>query len=56
MLPHEGGKGKPQTEGLVERFHQMLIQMLSVYVEKHGRDWDCYPPYRMLTASRLKSQ
>ena len=35
----------PQTDGLVERFHQTLIQMLSLYVEKHGRDWDQYLPF-----------
>lgn len=35
----------PQTDGLVERFHRTLIQMLSLYVRKHGRDWDCYLPY-----------
>lgn len=35
----------PQTDGLVERFHQTLIQMMSVYVKKHGRDWDRYLPY-----------
>ena len=50
MLPHEGEKVNtsgyhPQTNGLVERFHQTLIQMLSLYVEKHGRDWNRYLPY-----------
>ena len=33
------------ADGLVERFHQTLIQMLSLYVEKHGRDWDRYLLY-----------
>ena len=37
-----------QTDGLVERFHQTLIQMLSLYVEKHGRDWDHYLPYFLM--------
>ena len=28
----------PQTDGLVERFHQTLMSMLSKYVEKHAKD------------------
>ena len=45
----------PQTDGLVERFHQTLIQMLSLYVEKHGRDWDQYLPF-LLYAYRVSLQ
>ena len=45
----------PQTDGLVERFHQTLISMLSRYVEKHARDWDHYLPY-MLYAYRVTAQ
>ena len=45
----------PQTDGLVERFHKTLIQMLSLYVEKHGRDWDHYLPY-LLYAYRVSAQ
>ena len=45
----------PQTDGLVERLHQTLIQMLSLWVEKHGRDWDHYLPY-LLYAYRVSAQ
>ena len=45
----------PQTDGLVERFHQTLIGMLSKYVERHGQDWDRYLPY-MLYAYRVSAQ
>ena len=45
----------PQTDGLVERFHQTLITMLSMYVQKHGQDWDRYLPY-MLYAYRVSAQ
>lgn len=31
----------PQTDG----FLRTLIQIVSLYVEKHGRDWDHYLPY-----------
>lgn len=45
----------PQTDGLIERFHQTLITMLSMYVEKHRQDWDHYLPY-MLYAYRITVQ
>ena len=45
----------PQTDGLVERFHQTLIAMLSRYVDKHARDWDRYLPC-MLYAYRVTAQ
>ena len=45
----------PQTDGLVERFHQTLMSMLSKYVEKHARDWDRYLSY-MLYAYRVTAQ
>ena len=45
----------PQTDGLVERFHQTLITMLSVYVQKHGQDWDRYLPC-MLYAYQVLAQ
>ena len=44
----------PQTDGLVERFHQTLITMLSMYVQKHGQDWDRYLPC-MLYAYRVSA-
>ena len=44
-----------QTDGLVKRFHQTLITMLSMYVKKHGQDWDHYLPY-MLYAHRVLAQ
>ena len=45
----------PQMDGLVERFHRTLISMLSMYVERHARDWDHYLPY-MLYAYRVTAQ
>ena len=33
----------PQTDGLVEKFHQTLISMLSRYVEKHAIDGEPLP-------------
>ena len=45
----------PQTDGLVERFHQTLITMLSMYVQKHGQDWDRYLSY-VLYAYRVSAQ
>ncbi len=35
----------PQTDGLQERFNGTLIQMLSMYVNKHQTDWDQFIPY-----------
>lgn len=31
----------PQTDGLVERFNQMLKNMLQKFVGDTGKDWDC---------------
>ena len=38
QLPTSGGH--PQTDGLVERLHRTLEQMLSKVVCKRGKDWD----------------
>ena len=35
----------PQTDGLVERFNQMLKSMLRKMVDSEGKDWDKYLPY-----------
>lgn len=35
----------PQTDGLVERFHRTLTDMLAKSVEKNGKDWDKHLPY-----------
>ena len=35
----------PQTDGLVERFHRTLMDMLAKSVEKNGKDWDRHLPY-----------
>ena len=45
----------PQTDGLVERFHSTLINMLSKLVDKHGHDWDRYLPY-VLYAYRVSAK
>ena len=35
----------PQADGLVERFHRTLIDMLAKKVKCTGRDWDDHLPY-----------
>ena len=35
----------PQTDGLVERFHRTLTDMLAKNVDKSGKDWDKFLPY-----------
>ena len=35
----------PQTDGLVERFHRTLTDMLAKMVVKGGKDWDKHLPY-----------
>ena len=35
----------PQTDGLVERFHRTLTDMLAKNVKRTGRDWDGHLPY-----------
>jgi len=35
----------PQTNGLTERFNRTLSTMLSMYVNRHHRNWDEYLPY-----------
>lgn len=35
----------PQTDGLVERFNQMLKRMLRQVVAEGGCDWDLILPY-----------
>lgn len=35
----------PQTDGLVERFHRMLTDMLAKSVEKNSKDWDKHLPF-----------
>ena len=39
----------PQTDGLVERFHRTLTDMLAKTVEQSGRDWDKRLPYVLFT-------
>ena len=34
-----------QTNGQTERFNKTLVDMLSMYTEKHQKDWDVYLPY-----------
>ncbi|XP_052406338.1 uncharacterized protein LOC127952096 [Carassius gibelio] len=37
----------PETDGLVERFNQTLVQMLRKFVNEVGTDWDQWLPYLM---------
>lgn len=37
----------PETDGLVERFNQTLVQMLRKFVNEVGTDWDQWIPYLM---------
>ena len=45
----------PQTDGLVERFHRTLTDMLAKSVTKGGKDWDRMLPY-VLFAYRTSKQ
>ena len=45
----------PQTDGLVERFHRTLTNMLAKTAEKNSRDWDRHLPY-VLFAYRTSVQ
>ena len=36
---------RPQTNGLTERFNKTLVQMLTMYVGVHQKDWDEFLPY-----------
>ena len=45
----------PQTDVLVERFNQTLIDMLAETVEKSGWDWDTHLPF-VLFAYRASLQ
>ena len=35
----------PQSDGLVERFHRTLLNMLAKHSERAAKDWDLYLPY-----------
>ena len=35
----------PQTDGLVEAYNKTLVNTISAYVGKGGKDWDTYLPY-----------
>jgi len=37
----------PQSNGIVERFHRTLADMLSHYVRRGGRDWDDWLPFAL---------
>ena len=45
----------PQTDGLVERFHRTLTDMLAKRVQRSGKDWDEQLPY-VLFAYRTSIQ
>ena len=45
----------PQTDGLVERFHCTLTDMLAKSVQQGGKDWDLRLPY-VLFAYRSSPQ
>ena len=45
----------PQTDGLVERFHRTLTDMLAKSVQQGGKDWDLRLPY-VLFAYRASPQ
>jgi uncharacterized UBP type Zn finger protein len=36
---------RPQVNGITERFNKTLIEMLSMYVSHHQRDWYEFLPY-----------
>lgn len=38
----------PQSNGMVERLHRTLVDSLSHYVRRDGRDWDEWIPYSLM--------
>ena len=46
--------GRPQSDGMVERYNRTLERMLRAFVSSHQRDWDKYLPY--LTMAYRSSQ
>jgi transposase InsO family protein len=38
----------PQGNGICERMHKLLIDMLSHFVRKYARDWDLFVPYAVM--------
>ena len=45
----------PQTDGLVERFHRTLLDMLAKTRKNSAKDWDLYLPY-VLFSYRVTEQ
>ena len=41
-----------QSDGMVERFNQIVVSQLSKYVEDHQQDWDKHIPF-LLMAYRI---
>lgn len=38
----------PQSNGVCERMHKLLVDMLSHYVHKDGKNWDKFVPYAIM--------
>ena len=46
----------PQSQGVLERFHQTLKSMLRAYCVKLGRDWDDGLPWLLLAAREVTQE
>lgn len=38
----------PQSDGMVERYNRTLKTQLTLFVDDHQRDWDCYVPLLLM--------
>lgn len=45
---------KPNTNGLIERFHRTLADIISHYVDKDSRNWDVYVDYALAAYRNTK--
>ena len=45
----------PQADGLVERFHRTLTDMLAKKVQRTGMDWDDHLPYVLFSYTSIQT-
>lgn len=46
----------PQSQGVLERYHQTMKSMLRKYCLEHERDWDKGLPYLLFAAREAPSE
>lgn len=45
---------KPNTNGLIERFHRTVADIISYYIDKDSRNWDVYVDYAVAAYRNTK--